>query len=361
MSETPPVETTSTDYKARRKKRRRRSRVLKRISRFCGYCGLRFAEATIARLPFRAGMWLSRFAGALGYYFAHTSRRIAIENLTRVYGEELSPKEIRIMVRRVFQNTVGTAIEYFILRRWSTEQLEAAFPECAKGIRQLETDVKATGGGVVGLTAHHGNWEVLSLFVARFAPGLLVPIAKPAYYQRYQDFIDRLRREDGAEVIYNTESPRRIIRAVKKGQLLGILPDQDLRTNSGVFVDFFGKLAWTVTFPVGMARRLNVPMTYCVLVRDDATLQRRGYHFVYKGFFHPPRTEDEQSDLQEGTAQWTRILESIVREDPDQWSWIYQRWKSTPDRPRRPKAERPAAASEAASAPVEASSGGRAE
>ncbi len=302
---------------------------MKLASRYSGYFGMRAAHCALSRLPLRLGLALSGVVGRIGYVFARTARRNAVESLTRVYGNEFSDREIRQQVRDVFRHTIATAVEFCILRRWSNERLQARYPNVVAAVKQLEKDVRASGSGVVGLTAHFGNWEVLSLFVSRFAPGLLVPVAKRAYFEKYQEFIHKMRSADGLDVIYNDESPRRLIRAVRQGKLLGLLPDQNLRTNSGVFVEFFDKPAYTVTFPVVLARKLGVKMIFNCLVRENG-----GFRFINSGLFDVPCTENEDADVLEGTQRWTRLLEESIRRHPTQWSWIYPRWKSTPDRPR---------------------------
>lgn len=319
----------STESKANNKKKRRRSRFLKTVSRYGGYAGVRVGHFILSRLPLRLGLLLSSVVGNIAYVFARKARRNAYESLSRVYGNEFSDREIRRQVKDVFRHTVATAAEFCILRRWSNERLEARFPNVVAGIKQIDRDVKESGCGVVGLTAHFGNWEVLSLFYSRFAPGLLVPVAKRAYFEKYQEFIHSLRTADGLDVIYSDESPRRQIRAVRDGHLLGLLPDQNLRTNSGVFVEFFGKPAYTVTFPVVLARKLGVKMVFNCLVRENG-----GFRFMYSGLFDVPRTENEERDVLVGTQQWTALLEDSIRKYPTQWSWIYPRWKNTPDRPR---------------------------
>ncbi len=333
-------EADSSGAPRRRKRKRRRNRFRRAIGRYLGYFGLRAAYAIVSRLPLPMGLALSRWVGQILYCFAFRLRRTGIENLTHVYGDSRSPKEIRRMVRDVFRNSAATGIEFMILRRWSTERLREAFPEVAAAVERLEHDVRESGSGIVGITAHFGNWEMLSVLVSRFAPGLLVPVAKPVYFEKYQAFVHRLRTEDGIEVIYNDESPRKLFRAIRKGQLLGLLPDQNLRTNSGVFVEFFGRPAYTATFPVDIARKLSVPMLFCVLARTDPTLRSRGYRILYEPPWTPPGGDDLEASRLAATAKWTAITERAIRESPVQWSWCYRRWKNQPGNPRLPHASR---------------------
>jgi Kdo2-lipid IVA lauroyltransferase/acyltransferase len=309
---------------------RKRRRWKKRLSRYGTYLLLRSLHVLVSRLPLRAGRALSWGLGSAAYYLLGRDRRTALRNLTRVYGAERPPSAIRALARGVFRSTAAVVIDWIILRRWPREKLLASFPEAVALVRKMTEDVRASGSGMVGLTAHVGNWEVLSLIASHLAPGLVVPVANRIYFKKYNDFIHRLRAGTGLEVIYTDESPRKMLRAVRDGRLLALLPDHEIRTNSGVFVDFFGLPAYTATFPVDVARRLGVKMLLILLVREG-----HGFRAVYREPFDVPRTDDETADILQGTQLWTRMLEEEVRKVPEQWTWMQNRWRSTPERPRR--------------------------
>jgi KDO2-lipid IV(A) lauroyltransferase len=311
-------------------RKRQRSRARKILSRYFGYFWVRVLHALISRFPFPAGRALCWLLGTASYYLAHRERKIALQSLTRVYGAERSPAEVRALAREVFRHTATTVVDWIILRRWPGEKLLRRFPNVAAAVRDVEAKVRKHGNGGVGITAHCGNWELLSLMCSHFAPGLIVPVAKRLYFQKYNDFLHRLRSETGLDVIYTDESPRKMIRSVKEGHLLCFLPDQDLRTNSGVFVDFFGLPTYTVTFPVDLARKLDANVYFGILVRKGKT-----FEVIFLGPLEVPRTGDPAADVLAGTQLWSRILEEEIRKCPGQWSWIHPRWRTSPDSPRK--------------------------
>jgi KDO2-lipid IV(A) lauroyltransferase len=223
-----------------------------------------------------------------------------------------------------------TVVEWFILRRWSREKLIRTFPEVVPPIEQLRADVGATGRGAVGLTAHFGNWEVLALFYGRHLPGFLVPIANRVYFKKYQDFFHEMRTGCGLEVIYSDESPRKMLRALKDRKMPSFLPDMDLRTNSGIFVDFFGLPTYTITFPAQLARKGKTIMVIALFFREG-----KKFKVFYSGPLEVPDTGDEEADVASATQRWTQILEEQIRQHPSQWSWVQNRWRTTPDQPRR--------------------------
>jgi KDO2-lipid IV(A) lauroyltransferase len=307
-----------------------RSQLRKLISRNLQHFCLRLGHALLSPLPLPLGRGLGWVGGTLGYWALGHERKIALANLSRVFGGERTPREIRRLARAVFRHAATVALEWIILRRWPLERLRASFPEVEAGLAKFERDVKATGLGVVGLTAHFGNWEVLALFYSRFTPGLLAPVAKRAKLERTQEFLHRLRSGEGVDVVYTDESPRKLLRAISAGKLLAFLPDQDLRTNSGIFVDFFGKPAYTVILPVRLARRTGAKMVLCLLLREG-----KGFRLVVDGPFDIPRSPDEEADIASGTQHWSHLLEAQIRRCPEQWVWFYPRWRTPLERPRR--------------------------
>jgi lauroyl/myristoyl acyltransferase len=197
---------------------------------------------------------LAWIAGGGAYCILKRERDIATQSLTRVFGAEKTPAQIQKLVRRVFRHTASVIIDWVILRRWRREKLERAFPNVVASVLAAEAEIKSLGTGVIAITAHCGNWEMLALFFSRFAPGLLATVAKRLYFEKYNAFLHRLRTEQGFDPTYSDESPRKMISRVQDGRCWAFR-DQDLRTNSGVFVDFFAP-AYTVTFPIEIARKM---------------------------------------------------------------------------------------------------------
>jgi len=129
----------------------------------------------------------------------------------------------------------------------------------------------------------------------------------------------------GNSVIAKGGAMRGTIRALKEGQIVGFLLDQDALT-AGVFVKFMGR--WASTHPTAgmLAARFDCPvLPVSSRVEADGTLTVR----VFPPF-HAPRTGDPARDAWIATQRMTRWLESRVREDPSQWFWMHRRFKTQP-------------------------------
>ena len=281
--------------------------------------------SVLSRLPLPAARAVGWVLGTLASRFARTSRRRALENLEHAFAGQKTPRELRRICRGVFRNTAIGVLELLVIFRWSPEKIRRVFGLEADFARIQEAIPK----GTVGLTAHFGSWELLGVLYGCHLPGRLVPLAKRIYFGKFQSLVERFRQKAGLEVIHTDESPRRLVEAIEAGHILGILPDQNLKAVSGVFVDFFGLPAYTVTAPVLLARKLRVPLFVVLVIREGQS---------FRVVFDPidiPHTDDEAADLLAGTQRWTRYLEEQIRRAPDQWSWLHPRWRTKPGSPRK--------------------------
>ncbi len=297
---------------------RKRFKDFRRYLRF--YAMLPFI-VVLSRLPIGFARRLGRAAGTLGWLVVRGDRVRAMENLRAAFGAQKSPRELRRICREVFRNVVVDTFELLVVRRWSPERIRREFP-FEEEFRRID---EAHPLGTVGLTAHLGNWELLGILFSVFLPGRLVAIAKRIYFPKLQDLMDRFRKGVGLEVIYTDESFRRILRALRDGKIVGILPDQDLKALNGVFVDFFGRPAYTSTVPANLALTTGRDMTFIILLREGG--KYRVIHHVVP--ISPTGRREE--DLLEITRSWMRILEEDVRGHVDQWVWFHRRWRTRPE------------------------------
>jgi KDO2-lipid IV(A) lauroyltransferase len=141
--------------------------------------------------------------------------------------------------------------------------------------------------------------------------------------------LDRLlieiRKSAGNTVISRGNNTREIVRTLKNGEAVGILIDQDTKSQ-GVFVNFFDKPAHTPTGPAVMARRMGVPIipTFMYMKEDYS------YHLEVQPPLALVRTADEASDILVNTQKISDAYEAMIRRFPAQWVWMHKRWKTQP-------------------------------
>lgn len=291
-----------------------------KFRRYYLYYWARLGAMIVGMIPLRPALVLAAAAGRLVYAVLPKYRRIALDNLRHAFRGEKTEHEIRAIARSVFENIAKCGVELL------------HFPELTPGsigrlvtMRRVEVLKEAfrKGNGVIILTAHFGNWELLALALRLNGyPG--VAIGRRIYFHKYDAFLNSLRRTGDVNIIYRDESPKKALRVLRENRIVGVLPDQDVDAVSGVFIDFFGRPAYTPVGPVLLARASGAVIVPTFIVRD-----REGHHTLT---FEDPitlvDTGDKGADAIENTRRWSHLLETYIRRHPDQWVWIHRRWKT---------------------------------
>jgi len=272
----------------------------------------------LAHLPSAVGLVAGRRLGDLLWWVLPRRRAVALDNLQRSFGSEQSPKEIRCLGRRSFQNVGMNLVEacrYFLrpthvmlsrVRVEGREHLQAA---------------AAQGRGVLVLTAHFGNWELLAGAHALSGMPLSI-VTRPLDHPLLDDLTARFRRRSGAELIVKRQAVREVLTALKRQRMVGILLDQNATRAEGVFVPFFGSPASTSRGLALLALRTGAPVVPIFLRREPG-----GRHCMEMGAAVPP---PEDGLVATYTATFNRVLEATIRRSPEQWLWMHDRWRTRP-------------------------------
>jgi KDO2-lipid IV(A) lauroyltransferase len=151
-------------------------------------------------------------------------------------------------------------------------------------------------------------------------------IARRLYFHKYDKFIVNLRRRFDVPIIYRDESPKKILKVLKDGGVLGILADQDMDSVDGVFVDFFGRSAYTPTAPVklGMVTGADLLPAFMIRKKDNT------FKLMIEKPIEIPEEKGTDEDVKRYTQAWTDVLEKYIKKYPDQWVWLHPRWKTRP-------------------------------
>jgi KDO2-lipid IV(A) lauroyltransferase len=191
------------------------------------------------------------------------------------------------------------------------------------GIEHYET-AHAKGKGVMFLTSHLGAFDlqITNMALRGLNPNIIGTALKD---ERLNELLWQYLNAYGAVAIERGKESVRLFKALKSGGSIAILIDQDTKVKSR-FVDFFGMPAAT---PVGAAilalkTGASVVPTYIFLDKNN----KQQMHIlpeiplVYTG--------DDEQDLIINTQNFTRFTEQVVREHPEQWVWMHERWKTRP-------------------------------
>jgi KDO2-lipid IV(A) lauroyltransferase len=272
-------------------------------------------------LPMRSGHKLGRMIGRMGFYLASGRRRLTMDNLKMALGGELSDREIMETALGSFEHLGMNVAEFFNLPSLNRENIGShTFVEGEVNL----LEALDYGKGVLVLSSHLGNWDMLSTGLAlRGYPAAL--ITKVSRSEALNRIWMKYRRDLGIGLFMGRGTMKETIRHLRKGGMVGFALDQNARRREGIFVPFFGHEACTITSLALLARRTGAPVVPIFTYREGDV-----HHIVIeKPFLHDDGLEAD-ADILERTRIYTQWTEKIIRLHPEQWTWLHNRWKTRP-------------------------------
>jgi len=317
-----PAERLAAGADPPRRKRRRRERSAWRNR--AEYVALRFAVGFLAMLPLAIALRLAALIGLLGYALDARHRRVGMVNLAIAFPTKPLAERRRIL-RASFANLGRMAAEMAQLPRFSAAQLEdmVRFEDEPWWREAIQWE---RSGGVLVLSGHFGNWELL--VYAHGMRGHPVHLVHRAIANPLVDrWLHRLRTRAGTHMIRKSRGAEGVLRAVRERGLLVLPIDQNSTRGLGVFVDFFGLPASTNTGMARIALRTGAPIIPVFMVRDG----RRARHRVHVlPILEAERSGNFEEDVRHNTQRFTAVFEDMVRRYPEQWLWMHERWRTRP-------------------------------
>jgi Kdo2-lipid IVA lauroyltransferase/acyltransferase len=298
------------------------ARPLQKLKNDLIYYLARALMAILVRLPHPWVSQLGRGFGALVFRLAGGERRKTLESLHTAFPD-LSPKEAGKLGLASWKNIGRNLFETVHWMGWDREKI-VALAVRVEGWENIEKALDR-GKGAFVVTGHLGNWELLGGYLSSRCKGSAV--AQQLYDSRFNEIINQFRVEKlgASAIIKRGLALRGILEALKENQLLLTLCDQDTGQD-GVFVPFFGKLAWTQSGVARIAQKTGAALVPSFMVRGadgrfEAHIEKE---------IEIPSTGDREKDVVEATRRITEVVEKYVRAYPDQWVWMHQRWKTRP-------------------------------
>ena len=274
----------------------------------------------VRRISQRSALKIGLSVGNLVYAVVKKRRQIALKNLHMIFKNK-PDKEIETIARQSFQSMGKTLVELLRIPKYSADQILKSV--VLEGTERLEQAINS-GNGVLIVTGHFGNWELIFHVLASYTDKL------SAVAQRFKNRrLDRLTNDyrliHGGEIIEKKLAARQVLRHLRDGFCVVILGDQDAG-ESGVFIDFMGVPASMAKGPIMFAMRAKVPILSMFDIRQDD-----GSHVIrISESLEMLSTGDLQADVIENTIRLNKILEELIYEYPSQWLWMHNRWKTRP-------------------------------
>lgn len=272
------------------------------------------------------GTILGNLLLALGF-----RKKIVTSNLELALGKELSASELRSLRKKVFRNAGITFLE--IARNFSLSS-----KKMARELILTDADaatiraVLARGKGAVFISGHLGNWELLGMGMA--SKGFPVAIVVKKMNNPFaQVLIERQRKKTGIEIIYSGNTLEKMKATLKRGVPIGFMVDQNITGTRGIRANFFGVPAASIRGLAGLVKETGTPVIpFCAVRLPDGTNKLRLLpELGYLEATALPAGSPERAAREEwlNTQQYQQSIETLVRENLDQWLWIHRRWKTS--------------------------------
>ncbi|WP_217475671.1 lysophospholipid acyltransferase [Stutzerimonas stutzeri] len=272
-----------------------------------------------ALLPWRAVQGMGSVIGWLMWKLPNRSRDVARINLGKCFPE-LENAERERLLRESLQQIGKTFTESACAWIWPADKTLRLVKQ-VEGLEVLEQAL-ASGKGVVGITSHLGNWEVLNHFYCAQCKPII--FYRPPKLKAVDDLLQRQRVQLGNKVAPSTrEGIISVIKEVRKGGAVGIPADPEPSEGAGVFVPFLATQALTSKFVPGM---LTGGKAVGVFLHALRLPDGSGYKVILEAA--PPAMYDE--DVEVAVAAMSGVIERYVRTWPSQYMWTMKRFKKRP-------------------------------
>jgi KDO2-lipid IV(A) lauroyltransferase len=294
--------------------------VLKGIARLFSALPLNLALATGRRLGWVYG------------YVIRYHHPDAMEALRRSFPEKTEP-ELRSILKRMYLNLGMNVVEELRMGHVTDRYLHDHVSwEGESHVRESLTK----GKGLLVLSAHMGNWDLLCSIAPRFNYPTTI-ITKNIKNSSVNQFWMDARKQFGLKFVPAHNSYRQCLAALRKNEIVGFVLDQNMIRTEGIFVEFFGKPACTTPGLAYMAAQSGAAVVPAFMLR-----QPDGRHLVKALPAIPPPPDRKPETILAYTERYTKIIEDMIRQHPDQWIWIHRRWRTVPAAQEAPPAQQSA-------------------
>jgi len=291
------------------------------------YFALRLVAMALHCFPVNLNLKTAKLIGDIMYAVDRRHRERALGNLRRSFPN-MSERQRRVLARRSMQHLVMLGIEVLFTTRLIRLETYAHYCELVN----MQDAMLDPDRGLIMLTGHYGNWEILGYVLATFGFET-TSIARPLDNPYVNDWVMGVRERQGQRIIDKKGATTEVTDLLEQGKAVGFIADQNAGPK-GMFVDFFGRQASTYKSIGLLAMQYKTPVVigYARRIKD-----RFQFKVGVQEIIQPADWADQPDPLRYITQRYTHAIEQMVGDDPGQYLWVHRRWKT------RPKGEEPEA------------------
>jgi KDO2-lipid IV(A) lauroyltransferase len=274
-------------------------------------------------LPEEFGFMIVRFILSIIFLFIPRFQKVAKINLQQIFPEKTLLE--REKIRKQSINVLAKNIVYSaLIKNWTIEEFEARVD--IKDFKAKVEEMHQIGVGIMFPAMHFGCFELLAQAVSKCVNPISV-LFRDLTLPRLNKMLKELRTNSGNDVFSRDGGYEEIVERLKKGVDVGVLCDQNIKSNHATFVPFFGIPASTTKALAIAALRVRCRVLFTVIIEE-----RPGHFKVH--FKEIPNPRKEPGSLDQKVHKFMENIhhemEQVIRAHPDHWFWIHRRFKTRP-------------------------------
>lgn len=292
------------------------------------YAALRLLNMALHCFPVNANLRTARGIGDLLYRFDKKHRARALANLRRSFPD-MTERQRETIARRSMQEIPMLGVEVLFTTRLVRIDTWTKYVHLQNFRKTLKL-LLDKNRGLILLTAHYGNFEILG-YVLALLGFPTSSIARPLDNKYVSDWLFGVRARMGQKIIVKKGATEEVVETLSNKGAVAFVADQNAGSKA-VFVDFFGRKAATYKSIGLVAMQFEVPIAVGYARRIDDKFQ---FEVGVQDVIHPEDWQSQDDPLKYITQRYTKAIEDFIRKDPAQYWWVHRRWKT------RPKGEAP--------------------
>jgi KDO2-lipid IV(A) lauroyltransferase len=287
------------------------------------YIGLRLVAMILHCFPVRANLRTAGLLGDIMFAVDRKHRERALGNLRRSFPN--MPEAVR---RQMARRSMRQLFIFFVEMLFTTRLVRLDTWRKYVDLRDFQQTLRLLldeKRGLIMLTGHYGNWEILGYVLATLGFAT-TSVARPLDNPYVNDYVLGVRERRGQRIVNKSGAVVEVTQVLENRGTVGFIADQNAGSK-GIFVDFFGRKASTYKSIGLLAMEYNVPVVigYARRVGDDFRFCVGAQDIIF-----PEDWQNQDDPLRYITQRYTKAIEDFVREDPGQYLWVHRRWKSRP-------------------------------
>lgn len=273
----------------------------------------------MAKLSWPTVQRLGNFIGNCMWWFNTSARKVVQINQAHCFPE-LTAQQRTELCKKTLQGIGKTMAESACAWLWPVDKTLALIDE-VEGLEVLQQALNS-GKGVVGITSHLGNWEVLNHFYCSYSKPII--FYRPPKIKELDELIAHQRVQLGNRVAPSTkEGILSVIKEVRKGGSVGIPADPEPSESAGVFVPFLGTTALTSKFVPNMLKGHKAIGVFLHAIR----LPNNHFKVLIEAAPEAMYSDDQE----QAVAAMSATIASYVQRWPEQYMWSMKRFKKRPE------------------------------